>query len=136
MSLDSPASCVEELASINHEIAEWGYQWAQKAGDLKAKLKYRERLRQAAMRGMEFEKGITAAEKTGIADVAVEKTEPEIHSQIEALEGEVERFATQFETLKRRSSNAQSILSALKDERYMSAHVADPQWTPGAGFRD
>ena len=128
MSLDSPQACVSELAEVNKEIAEFGYLWAENAGMLKAKLTRYDRLHRAGLKGA---KGSTVAERDAAAHAAVESFEPGLAEEIEELEGKVESFKVQFKVLERRSSNAQSVLSALREEAKMGDYVMQPAWSTG-----
>lgn len=128
MSLDNPASCIAELAEVNREVGEMGHIWAANAGELKAALTRYDRLYRAGLRKV---KAKTVAERDAAAHAAVEDMEPGLAERIEELERAVEELKTLFKTLERRSSNAQSVLAALRDEAKMSDHVLQPAWSTG-----
>ena len=106
--LDSIGGCITELTECNRTVAEFAPEWSQKAGELKAAEKRYERLYKAAMRG---NTGANADERAATAQAAVEEVEPGLAEKIENLIGTVEQHKRHFETIDRRSSNAQSILS-------------------------
>lgn len=110
--LDTVAGCIAELTECNREIATFAHEWSANAGQLKAKEKRYDRLYKAALRGTD---GRNADERTATAHAAVEEVAPGLAEEIENLIGKVEEHKRLFETIERRSSNAQSILSAHRD---------------------
>ena len=126
--LDSPQSCVRELAAINTEVAIIGHEWSVEAGLLKEALEKRDRLKRTALLGIKEK--LTVPEKEATAYAAIEQIEPGLLEQVEALEGKVEQHKTLFKTLERRASNAQSILSSYRDERKFGEYAAqEPAWS-------
>jgi hypothetical protein len=115
-SLDSISGCVEELSSLNVEVAEFGHEWATAAGELKRKEKLYERLWRAAMRGTE---GRNADERSATAAAAVESIEggEGLAESIEDLTGRVETFKVRFKGIERRAGNVQSILAMYRIDR-------------------
>lgn len=125
--LDSPAACMNELSAINVKLGEFGFKWAEDAGQLKGLESRQERLYRAALRGLKGH-DLTVQEKAAAAHAAVEELEPDLAERIEGLEGEVEKYKTRFKVLERRAGNAQSILAALRAEARLESGV-QPSWT-------
>lgn len=107
--LDTIPGCIAELTSCNSEVAGFAHRWAEDAGNLKQAEKRYERLYRAAMRGTS---GANADERQATAHAAVDEVDEGLAERIEGLVGSVEQHKRLFETIERRSSNAQSILSA------------------------
>jgi hypothetical protein len=124
--LDTVAGCIAELTDCNREVAQFAHTWAANAGKLKAAQAKYQRLYRAAMRGTS---GRNADERAAVADAAVEEVAPGLAEQIEELIGSVETCKRHFDTIERRSSNAQSILSAHREQARMDAYVP-PEMRP------
>lgn len=126
--LDTVEGCVAELTSCNREVAEFAHEWASDAGELKMLEKRYERLYRAAMRGT---KGSNADERAATAHAAVEaldeerrgEDDPAIAERIEELVGRVEEHRRLFDTIERRSSNAQSIMRMRREEGRLDPFV-------------
>lgn len=119
--LDSPQSCVQEIISINISVAEFGFKWANAAGELKTLLQKEERLFNKQMRHLRKTKAaewklLTVDDRKVEARFEVEEEDPKLYPRIEELEGEVEKYKTQFKALDRRAGNAQSILASIRNE--------------------
>jgi hypothetical protein len=123
--LDSIPGCIEELSACNKEVAEFGYQWAKDAGELKRSEKLYERLWRAAMRGTE---GKNADERSATAAAAVESLEAGagLAEKIEDLVGKVETHKTRFKAIERRAGNVQSILAMYRMDRSLEKFVSAP----------
>lgn len=131
--LDSPASCIAELSSINTEIAEFAAVWAENAGELKEALKRYDRLYRAGLLGVKGD--FKVAEKEALAHAAVGQHElgEGLPERIEELENKVTSFSTQFKSLDRRASVIQSILAAYRAEAKTGEFVVpDPSWSGSA----
>ena len=120
--LDTPQSCFHELISINMEVARYGVDWANTAGELRGKLKREERLRRDALRQLKGQ-GMTVQEKDAQAAFMVSEKEPELYERIEELEEKVEDYRIRFRTHDRRASNAQSILAAIRKQEGIEDYV-------------
>jgi hypothetical protein len=118
--LDSVGGCIVELGACNREVAEFGHEWLRAGGELKATKALYDRLYKEAMRGTS---GTNADERTATAHAAVEQVSPGLSERIEELIGTVERHRIHFTTIERRSSNAQSILSAHRESLRMENYV-------------
>lgn len=119
--LDSPQSCVQEIISINISVAKFGFKWANAAGELKTLLQKEERLFNKQMRHLRITKAaewklLTVDDRKVEARFEVEEEDPKLYPRIEELEGEVEKYKTQFKALDRRAGNAQSILASIRNE--------------------
>ncbi len=120
--LDTPQGCVAELTECNREVAEFAFKWADDAGELKTLQKRYDRLYKSAMRGTT---GANADERAATASAAVEQIEEGLTERIENLIGSVETYRKKFDTIERRSSNAQSILKAHREGTKIEQYVPE-----------
>lgn len=128
--LDTPQGCIRELTDCNSEVAGFFHDWAADAGRLKKLEKRYQRLYREALRTT---RGKNAEERTGIAHAAAELSyyslagldegEPGLSEQIENLIGRVEEYKTRFAAIERRSTNAQSILTAHREAAKLDGFI-------------
>jgi chromosome segregation ATPase len=118
--LDSPGACISELSDINRELAEFGHEWSNLAGELKRYEREYDRLYRTAMRGID---GRNAEERQAAAHAAVEKVAEGLAEKIATLDGKVEDYKTRFKSLERRASIIQSVLAAMREESKIANFV-------------
>lgn len=123
---DTTAGCVAELAEMNAEVQGFAHEWARDAGELKRLERRHQRLYQAAMRGTT---GKNAEERQATANAAVEAMDEGLAERIEELVGQVEQHKRLFESIERRSSNAQSILAFHRKAADLEGFAAPPRYT-------
>ena len=120
--LDTTAGCVKALADVNREVAEFGPEWWQAAGELARAEKEWERRWRVAMRSV---RGENAEMRAAICHAAVEETAPGLWERIEALTETVESGKSRLKLLERRAGNVQSALRLNREEENLHRFVAD-----------
>lgn len=120
--LDSPQSCVQEIISINIQIAQFFHEWANAAGEVKRLEAQIERLERKHYRHLRTTKPqlweeLKVADREAEVRFEVEEEEPTLYERLAEAEAKTEECKTKFRALDRRASNAQSILAGMREEQ-------------------
>lgn len=126
--LSDPQSAVQEIISINVEIAQFGHRWSKAAGQIKKLTGWKKEAEAFERRHLRASKGdmwkkarageeeLTTADRDAEIRFLVSEKYSTLYEDLDKAEQEAEECAVLFKALDRRASNAQSILAGMRDE--------------------